>query len=106
MCDANRRTKRTRRAKVRPPLRAGGAVKPHNAGAALLRVRWHLRFRSPGEISLNRCKEKAQGLTEYALILAIVAVLAISALILYGGSVGRLLSSLGTSVNCLYCANP
>ena len=43
-------------------------------------------------------KEQAQGLVEYGLIIALVAVLAIAGLVVFGPAVGRLLSSLGTSV--------
>lgn len=40
----------------------------------------------------------AQGLIEYGLIIALVAVLALAALIVFGPSVGNLLSSLSGSV--------
>lgn len=43
-------------------------------------------------------RESAQGLVEYGLIIALVAVLAIAGLIIFGPAVGGLLSSLGTSV--------
>ena len=43
-------------------------------------------------------RERAQGLVEYGLIIALVAVLAIAGLIIFGPAVSRLLSSLGNSV--------
>ena len=43
-------------------------------------------------------RENAQGLVEYGLIIALVAVLAIAALVLFGGAVTSLLSNLGGSV--------
>jgi pilus assembly protein Flp/PilA len=42
--------------------------------------------------------EEGQGLAEYALILALIAIVAISALIFLGGQVSTILSSVGTSV--------
>jgi Flp pilus assembly pilin Flp len=41
---------------------------------------------------------KAQGLVEYGLIIALVAVAALAALIVFGPAVGLLLSRLGGSV--------
>jgi Flp pilus assembly pilin Flp len=41
---------------------------------------------------------KGQGLAEYALILALIAMIAILALMFMGGSVSKILSSLGNSV--------
>ncbi len=43
-------------------------------------------------------KERAQGLVEYGLIIALVAVLAIAGLAFFGGALGSLLNSLGNSV--------
>jgi pilus assembly protein Flp/PilA len=43
-------------------------------------------------------RERSQGLVEYGLIIALVAVIAIAALILFGSSISALLSSLGGSV--------
>ena len=43
-------------------------------------------------------REKAQGLVEYGLIIALVAVIAIAALLLFGGAISSLLSNLGASV--------
>ena len=43
-------------------------------------------------------RERAQGLVEYGLIIALVAVLAIAGLIIFGPAVSGLLSQLGSSV--------
>ena len=43
-------------------------------------------------------EEEGQGLTEYALILALVAVIAIAALTLLGGKITDVLSSAGNSL--------
>ena len=43
-------------------------------------------------------KDRAQGLVEYGLIIALVAVLAIAGLIIFGPAVSSLLSRLGGSV--------
>jgi Flp pilus assembly pilin Flp len=43
-------------------------------------------------------RERAQGLVEYGLIIALVAVLAIAGLIIFGPAVSALLSKLGGSV--------
>lgn len=43
-------------------------------------------------------EEEGQGLTEYALILALIAVIAIAALTLLGGKVSNVLSTAGTSI--------
>jgi Flp pilus assembly pilin Flp len=45
-----------------------------------------------------RSHQPAQGLVEYGLIIALVAVLAIAGLIIFGPAVSSLLSSLGGSV--------
>ena len=42
--------------------------------------------------------QRGQGLAEYALILALIAIIAIIALLFLGGSVSKILSSLGKSV--------
>jgi pilus assembly protein Flp/PilA len=47
--------------------------------------------------SLRR-DDEGQGLAEYALILALIAIIAIIALVFLGGSVSKILSSLGNSV--------
>jgi Flp pilus assembly pilin Flp len=46
----------------------------------------------------DRAQERAQGLVEYGLIIALVAVLAIAGLIVFGPAVSSLLSKLGGSV--------
>ncbi len=46
----------------------------------------------------ERAQEQAQGLVEYGLIIALVAVLAIAGLIVFGPAVSGLLSRLGASV--------
>jgi Flp pilus assembly pilin Flp len=43
-------------------------------------------------------RARSQGLVEYGLIIALVAVIAIAALILFGSSISSLLSRLGGSV--------
>jgi Flp pilus assembly pilin Flp len=42
--------------------------------------------------------EKGQGLAEYALILALIAVVAIAALIFLGGQVSAILSAVGAAI--------
>jgi pilus assembly protein Flp/PilA len=42
--------------------------------------------------------EHGQGLAEYALILALIAIIAIAALIFLGGSIAAILSSIGVQV--------
>ena len=42
--------------------------------------------------------EDGQGLAEYALILALIAIIAIVALIFLGGSVSKILSTVGKSI--------
>jgi pilus assembly protein Flp/PilA len=49
-------------------------------------------------IASFRSDEEGQGLAEYALILALVAIVAIVALIFLGGSVSKILSTVGVSV--------
>jgi hypothetical protein len=48
--------------------------------------------------SMVELRERAQGLVEYGLIIALVAVLAIAGLIIFGPAVSSLLSRLGGSV--------
>ena len=55
------------------------------------------------EMLLNRMPriqgdERGQGLTEYALILVLIAIVAILALIFLGGQLSSILSSVGNSV--------
>jgi Flp pilus assembly pilin Flp len=45
-----------------------------------------------------RLRTRSQGLVEYGLIIALVAVIAIAAMILFGSSISSLLSNLGGSV--------
>ena len=49
-------------------------------------------------IDRTRSRQEAQGLAEYALILALIAVVAIIALIFLGSQVSTLLSTVGNSV--------
>jgi Flp pilus assembly pilin Flp len=55
-------------------------------GAALAR-----RLTAPGEPS-------GQGLAEYALILALIAIISIVALIFLGGQISKILSQVGVSI--------
>ena len=43
-------------------------------------------------------REEGQGLAEYALILALIAIVAIAALIFLGSKVSTILSTVGTSI--------
>src|SRR3970040_1888380 len=47
-------------------------------------------------VSLIRSDERGQGLAEYALILALIAVLAIAAVTFLGGQINAILSDVGT----------
>jgi Flp pilus assembly pilin Flp len=47
---------------------------------------------------LRTQSDRAQGLVEYGLIIALVAVLAIAGLVIFGPAVSSLLSNLGGSV--------
>jgi pilus assembly protein Flp/PilA len=49
-------------------------------------------------ISLTKRDERGQGLAEYALILALIAVLAIAAVTFLGGQINAILSSVGNSI--------
>jgi len=49
-------------------------------------------------IDLFRTDEEGQGLAEYALILALIAILAIAALLFLGGAINDVLSTVGTSI--------
>ena len=49
-------------------------------------------------ISLIDRDERGQGLAEYALILALIAVLAIAAVTFLGGQINGILSSVGKSI--------
>jgi pilus assembly protein Flp/PilA len=57
---------------------------------------WALATR--GESGLWLTREDGQGLTEYALILALIAIVAIAALTLLGGKVTSALSTVGRSI--------
>jgi hypothetical protein len=58
-----------------------------------------LEERSEENLSmLQQQRDRAQGLVEYGLIIALVAVLAIAGLIVFGPAVSSLLSKLGGSV--------
>jgi pilus assembly protein Flp/PilA len=49
-------------------------------------------------MQLVRTRERGQGLVEYGLIIALVAVLAIAGLIIFGPAISSLLANLGSSV--------
>jgi pilus assembly protein Flp/PilA len=49
-------------------------------------------------IDLFRTDEEGQGLAEYALILALIAIVAILALIFLGGQISTILETVGNSV--------
>jgi pilus assembly protein Flp/PilA len=49
-------------------------------------------------VSLIRREERGQGLAEYALILALIAVLAIAAVTFLGGQINSILSSVGNAI--------
>ena len=48
--------------------------------------------------SLIRRDEEGQGLAEYALILALIAVIAIGALVFLGGQISDILSEIGDNI--------
>lgn len=47
---------------------------------------------------LLRRDEEGQGLAEYALILALIAIIAIAALVFLGGEISSILSSIGVQI--------
>ncbi|HEY8135392.1 MAG TPA: Flp family type IVb pilin [Candidatus Limnocylindrales bacterium] len=49
-------------------------------------------------VSLIRSDERGQGLAEYALILALIAVLAIAAVTFLGGQINSILSNVGNKI--------
>ncbi len=49
-------------------------------------------------LAILRGPDDGQGLAEYALILALIAVLAIAALLFLGGNIQTILSNVGTSI--------
>jgi len=55
-----------------------------------------VRF-TPGRVA-RRARQAGQGLAEYALILALIAVAAIVAVTFMGGSINDMLSSLGNAM--------
>ena len=48
--------------------------------------------------SLSHDDERGQGLAEYALILALIAIIAIAALIFLGGEISAILSEIGANI--------
>ncbi len=56
------------------------------------------RNAAPQERRDDRAKESGQGLAEYALILALIAIVAVASLSFFGHSVSGLLSGIGSSV--------
>jgi Flp pilus assembly pilin Flp len=56
-----------------------------------------IRFNAWAHVSILRLQH-GQGLAEYALILALIAILAIVALIFLGGQVSKVLSTVGKSI--------
>ena len=56
-----------------------------------------IRFNGWAHVSILRLQH-GQGLAEYALILALIAILAIVALIFLGGQVSKVLSTIGKSI--------
>ena len=56
-----------------------------------------LRLQSTAHVGILRV-QLGQGLAEYALILALIAILAIVALIFLGGQVSKVLSTVGKSI--------
>jgi Flp pilus assembly pilin Flp len=55
-------------------------------------------YRARRIVKVLQFRERAQGLVEYGLIIALVAVLAIAGLIIFGPAVSALLSRVGGSV--------
>lgn len=51
-----------------------------------------------GILRFLRGREEGQGLAEYALILALIAVLAIVALMFLGGQINAILSTVGNAI--------
>ena len=56
------------------------------------------RNAAPGKRRDHRETESGQGLAEYALILALIAIVAVASLAFFGQSVSDLLTTIGTSV--------
>ena len=68
------------------------------------RLRCHALIRRSTDVKLaaghaaRRARQAGQGLAEYALILALIAVLAIAAITFMGGSINDMLSALGNAM--------
>jgi len=61
----------------------------------------------PGEASANRREsERGQGLAEYALILALIAIIVIAALALFGTNLSGILSTIGGRVGDVAAGTP
>lgn len=59
---------------------------------------WSIDVRFAAGLVAHRARQAGQGLAEYALILALIAVAAIVAVTFMGGSINGMLSSLGTKM--------
>ena len=57
-----------------------------------------MTYTQPSTDEIRSFRNRAQGLVEYGLIIALVAVVAIAGLIIFGPAVSSLLSKLGGSV--------
>ena len=60
--------------------------------------RWSIDVRFTRCRVARRARQAGQGLAEYALILALIAVLAIAAVTFMGGSINDMLSALGNAM--------
>jgi Flp pilus assembly pilin Flp len=68
---------------------------PHRAVRQRRRDVRQASLKQGGSVSFNFHREGGQGLAEYALIVSLIAVVAISALIFISGDLTHLLSSIG-----------
>jgi len=59
---------------------------------------WMLAQSVPSRLTQPLVRDEGQGLAEYALILSLIALVAIVALLFLGGSVSRMLSTVGKSI--------
>jgi len=59
---------------------------------------WMLAQSVPSRLTQPLVRDEGQGLAEYALILSLIAIVAIVALLFLGGSVSRMLSTVGKSI--------
>ncbi len=57
-----------------------------------------IRTPEPTGLGRDRVAARGQGLAEYALILALIAIVAILALLFLGGQISNILSDVGNSV--------